>query len=128
MQKLGDIIQPSVNCAPGAAEANAGEFLNFLIGQSFKKRQHLYRPGLDWLNTQAEKHFRKPFAKLDTPQAGTLLRPLREAWTFDPPADPFTRLLREVKQDIRTETLNSRERITAAGATGERRSSGIGLY
>ncbi len=128
LQKLGDIILPSINSAPGAAEANAAEFLDFLIGQSVEERQQLYRSGLDWLNTQAEKHFSKPFANLDTPQAGTLLGPLREAWTFDPPADPFTRFLREVKQDIRTATLNSREWVTAAGATGGRRSGGIGLY
>ena len=128
LQKLGDIILPSINSAPGAAEANAAEFLDFLIGQSLEERQQLYRSGLDWLNTQAEKHFGKPFANLDTPQAGTLLGPLREAWTFDPPADPFTRFLREVKQDIRTATMNSREWVTAAGATGGRRSGGIGLY
>lgn len=128
LQKLGDIILPSINSAPGAAEANAAEFLDFLIGQSLEERQQLYRSGLDWLNTQAEKHFRKPFANLDIPQAGTLLGPLREAWTFDPPADPFTRFLREVKQDIRTATMNSREWVTAAGATGGRRSGGIGLY
>ncbi len=128
LRKLGDIILPSINSAPGAAEANAAEFLDFLIGQSLEERQQLYRSGLDWLNTQAEKHFKKPFANLDTPQAGTLLGPLREAWTFDPPADPFTRFLREVKQDIRTATLNSREWVTAAGATGGRRGGGIGLY
>lgn len=128
LRKLGDIILPSINGAPGAAAANAAEFLDFLIGQSLEDRQKLYRSGLDQLNTQAAKKFSKPFADLDAPQAGQLLAPLRSAWTYDPPADPFARFLREVKQDIRTATMNSREWVTAAGATGGRRGGGIGLY
>ena len=31
LRKLGDIILPSINSAPGAAEANAAEFLDFLF-------------------------------------------------------------------------------------------------
>jgi hypothetical protein len=128
LRKLGDIILPSINGAPGAAEANAAEFLDFLIGQSLEDRQKLYRSGLDQLNTQAAKTFSKPFADLEASQAGALLAPLRSAWTYDPPANPFARFLREVKQDIRTATMNSREWVTAAGATGGRRGGGVGLY
>lgn len=128
LRKLADVILPSINGAPGAAEANAAEFLDFLIGQSAEDRQKLYRFGLDYLNTQATKSFNKQFLDLDATQADTMLAPLRAAWTFDPPADPFARFLREVKQDVRTATLNSRESVTAAGATGGRRGGGIGLY
>lgn len=128
LRKLGDVILPSFNGAPGATEANAAEFLDFLIGQSAEERQKLYHSGLDQLNAQAAKKFSKPFADLDATQGETLLGPLRAAWTFDPPADPFARFLREVKQDIRTATMNSREWVTAAGATGGRRGGGIGLY
>ena len=35
LQKLRDIILPSINSAPGAAEANAAEFLDFLIGPGY---------------------------------------------------------------------------------------------
>jgi hypothetical protein len=85
---------------------------------------------LDQLNSRASKQFSKPFADLDASQAGSLLAPLREAWTFDPPSDPFARFLREAKQDIRTATMNSREWVTAAGSTGGggRRGGGMGLY
>ena len=128
LRKLGDIILPSINGAPGAAEANAAEFLDFLVGQSAEDRQKLYRSGLDQLNTQAVAKFSKPFADLEAQQANALLAPLRAAWTFDPPTDPFAHFLREVKQDIRTATMNSREWVTAAGATGGRRGGGVGLY
>ncbi len=128
LRKLGDIILPSINGAPGATEARASEFLDFLIGQSMDERQKLYKTGLDHLNSQAIKKFGKPFAELDGSQAGTLLSPLRDAWTYDPPADPFARFLREVKQDIRTATMNSREWIIAAGNTSGRRGGGVGLY
>jgi len=57
-----------------------------------------------------------------------LLAPLRAAWTYDPPADPFARFLREAKQDIRTATMNSREWVTAAASAGGRRGGGVGLY
>jgi len=128
LRKLGDIILPPINGAPGAAEANAAEFLDFLIGQSSEDRQRLYRSGLDQLNSQAAKKFSKPFADLEVPQAEALLAPLRAAWTYDPPADPFARFLREAKQDIRTATMNSREWVTAAASAGGRRGGGVGLY
>ncbi|MEP6537014.1 MAG: gluconate 2-dehydrogenase subunit 3 family protein [Bryobacteraceae bacterium] len=128
LRKLGDLILPSLNGAPGAAEANAAEFLDFLIGQSSEDRQRLYRAGLDELNSQAASKFNKSFAHLENPQAETLLAPLRAAWTYEPPADPFARFLREAKQDIRTATMNSKEWVTAAASTGGRRGGGIGLY
>jgi hypothetical protein len=129
LRKLGTIILPSINGAPGATEARAAEFLDFLIGQSLDEKQKLYRAGLDTLNAQATKKFNKAFAELDGSQADSLLTPLRAAWTFDPPADPFARFLREVKQDIRTATMNSREYVAGAGSTGGgRRGGGVGLY
>ena len=128
LRKLADVILPAINGAPGATEANAAEFLDFLIGQSLEDRQKLYRSGLDQLNAQAAKKFTKSFADLTTQQAEALLSPLRAAWTYDPPAEPLARFLREAKQDIRTATLNSREWVTASGITGGRRGGGVGLY
>src|SRR5438876_12037288 len=45
LRKLGDVILPSINGAPGASEARAAEFLDFLVGQSLPEKQTLYRNG-----------------------------------------------------------------------------------
>lgn len=130
LRKLGNMIMPSINGAPSAADAGAAEFLDFLIGQSLAERQVRYRLGLDQLNDRAIRQFNKPFADIDDAQANTLLEPLRAAWTFDPPADAYARFLREAKQDIRTATMNSREFVTASagGGGGRRGGGGGGLY
>jgi len=127
LRKLCDILMPPINGMPGALDANAPEFLDFLIGASPADRQQVYRAGLDALNAQAAKQFKKLFAEADETQANTLLAPLRQPWTHEPPADPLARFLREVKQDVRTATTNSREYATA-GSTGGRRGGGIGQY
>jgi hypothetical protein len=127
LRKLSDILLPALNGLPGALEAGAPEFLDFLVGKSSAERQQLYRAGLDALNAQATRQFKKAFAEVDDAQAGALLAPLRQPWTFEPPADPLARFLREAKQDVRTATVNSRAYITAA-ATGGRRGGGMGQY
>jgi Gluconate 2-dehydrogenase subunit 3 len=128
LQKLGDILMPPLNGAPGSSEAHAAEFLDFLIGESPADRQQLYRAGLDALNTAAHSRFNKPFAETDASQAAELLSPLRAPWTFDPPADPLARFLREAKADVRTATLNSREYVAAGSSSGRRGFGGQGLY
>jgi hypothetical protein len=127
LRKLSDILMPPLNGLPGALDARAPEFLDFLIGASPADRQQVYKTGLDALNAQATKQFKKPFAEVDEAQANTLLAPLRQPWTYEPPTDPLTRFLREVKQDVRTATINSREHATAS-STGGRRGGGIGQY
>jgi hypothetical protein len=127
LRRLSDILMPPIKGAPGALEAKAPEFLDFLIGASPSDRQQLYRAGLDALNAQAQKRFTRPFAEVDAAQAGTLLAPLRQPWTFDPPADPLARFLQAAKQDVRAATMNSAEWI-AAGSSGGRRAGGIGQY
>lgn len=126
LRKLSDILMPAMNGMPGALEAGAPEFLDFLIGASAADRKQLYKNGLDTLQTQAQKKFGKAFADLNETQAGELLAPLKQPWTYDPPADPFARFLREAKADVRTSTINSREYSTA-GAAG-RRGGGMGQY
>ena len=128
LRKLGDVLMPRINDAPGAADARAAEFLDFLISESPQDRQQLYKTGLDLLNSQAKKRFNKPFTEVDAAQATTLLAPLREAWTYDPPTDPLARVLQDAKRDIRTATLNSREYAAAASSGGSRRGAGVGLY
>src|SRR5947207_3129947 len=49
LKKLAEILMPPMNGAVGAGEANAAEFLDFLIGESPADRQQLYRQGLDRL-------------------------------------------------------------------------------
>lgn len=126
LRKLSDVLMPALNGMPGALEAGAPEFLDFLIGASAADRKQLYKNGLDTLQTQAQKKFGKAFADLNETQVGELLAPLKKPWTYEPPADPFARFLREVKADVRTATINSREYSTA-GSAG-RRGGGVGQY
>lgn len=127
LRKLGDLLMPSLNDLPGALDAKAAEFLDFLLSKSPAERQRLYRVGLDTLNAQAQKRFSKPFADLNETQASELLAPLRQAWTYVPPTEPFARFLREAKADVRAATLNSYEYNTASAASG-RRGGGMGQY
>ena len=52
LRRLSDILMPSMKGAPGALEAKAAEFLDFLIGASPADRKQLYKAGLDALNAQ----------------------------------------------------------------------------
>ncbi|MFN0123598.1 MAG: gluconate 2-dehydrogenase subunit 3 family protein, partial [Blastocatellia bacterium] len=99
----------------------------FLVGKSPADRKQIYLTGLDILNANARKRFNKAFAEVDDKQAGELLAPLREPWTYNPPSDPLTRFLRDAKADIRNATVNSREYSTA-GSAGSRRGGGVGQY
>jgi hypothetical protein len=128
LRRLSGILQPSLNGVPGAVEAQAAEFLDFLVGDSPDDRKSLYKVGLDSLNAQARKRFGKAFADIDDAQAAGLLGSLKEPWTYDAPADPLARFLRSAKADIRTATLNSREFNLTGGPSGGRRFGGSGQY
>ncbi len=127
LKKLSEILMPPLNGMPGALEAGAPEFLDFLIGKSPADRKQLYTAGLNALNAQATKRFGKAFAEVTEAQAVELLAPLRQPWTYEPPADPFARFLREAKADVRNATMNSRE-YTVASSSGGRRGGGVGQY
>ena len=130
LRKLSDILMPA-NIAPdgtpGALEAMAPEFLDFLLSESGADRQQLYRNGLDGLNSQARKRFGKLFADVDGGQADLLLAPLHEPWSYDVPSDPVAAMLRAAKDDIRRATVNSYAWNLAAAA-GRTRGGGGGLY
>ena len=128
LRKLSEILMPAINDAPGALEAGAPEFLDFLLSESPADRQTLYKSGLDGLNAQAKKQFGKAFADVSAPEAVTLMAPLKQQWSFVPPADTLARFLWAAKQDVRAATLNSREYSTGSGGGGGRRGSGTGLY
>ena len=127
LRKLSELLMPPMNGAPGALDAQAPEFLDFLLSQSSADRQQLYRSGLDGLNNQSKKRFSKLFAEADSGQAEMLLAPLRESWTYEAPADPVVAFLRAAKDDVRRATINSRE-WNLASAAGRTRGGGAGLY
>jgi hypothetical protein len=127
LQKLSDILMPAGKGTPGALDAKAPEFLDFLIGHSPAERKHIYQAGLDALNARSNQRFNKPFTELETADAHVILSPLRDPWTYDPPMDPLARFLRDAKQDIRTATVNSRE-YSAHAPTSGRRFGGNALY
>src|SRR5450432_2185063 len=47
LRKLSGLLMPGINGTPGALEAKAPEFLDFLISESPAGRQQVYQAGLD---------------------------------------------------------------------------------
>lgn len=120
LRKLGELLQPPLKGNPGAIEAQASEFLDFLISASPAERQELYLSGLDQLDIKAVDIFQKPFAELSEEQAGTILKPLMVArdWPRDFPSDPLQHFVAQVQEDLRTATMNSREWAEAMEKSG----------
>jgi hypothetical protein len=127
LQHLSEIFEPSTPPNPGAREARAAEFLDFLVSQSPADRQTLYRTGLDRLNSESGQRFNQPFAALDPQQTAQVLAPLRRPWTYEDPADPLEHFLREAKADIAEATRNSYEFISVASKRS-RGASGVGEF
>ncbi|MFL6350809.1 MAG: gluconate 2-dehydrogenase subunit 3 family protein [Bryobacteraceae bacterium] len=116
--KLGELLVPSWNGRPGAMEAGAAEFLDFLVGCSPKSRIELYRNGLNTLNRSAQQRFGKMFTSIESAQADSLLTPLREPWTFQSAnSDSLSAFLEAAKGDLLRATLNSRPYIDALSQT-----------
>jgi hypothetical protein len=127
LRRLGEILVPGRENMPGAKEAEAAEFLDFLIYESPADRQALYRDGAARLDQEARSRYGKPFADVSTTQAGPILAPLREAWTYQGPSDPFARFLLSAKDDFLRATVNSRQ--WAMAGSGRRRSAaGLNTY
>jgi hypothetical protein len=122
LEKLASVLMPPMKGNPGALEAQAPLFLDFLIRVSPSDRQMLYKDGLDNLNAQAKKKFSKSFAQLDATQAGTIIKPLMvtRPWTVDWPDDPMQKFIAEAHEDVRKATTNSREWAEAAAKSGRR--------
>jgi hypothetical protein len=127
LRKLGGTLLPPLKNSPGAIEAEAPEFLDFLISVSPADRQQLYQSGLDGLENQSREKFQKSFCDLDPQQADAILRPLLVArpWPQDLPGDPLQSFIAEVHEDLRTATMNSREWAIAAEKSGHRFSRGF---
>jgi hypothetical protein len=127
LDRLGEILEPSVPQTPGAKEARAADFLDFLLSRSPQPRQTLYRTGLDRLNAESTRRYGHPFAALDAKQADIVLEPLRRPWTSEDPADPLEHFLREAKADIMQATRNSYAFISVV-AKRSRGASGVGEF
>jgi hypothetical protein len=127
LRRLGDLVVPGAAGRPGASDAKAAEFLDFLLSQSPADRQALYRSGLDRLQTDARNRSGAAFEALTVQQADAILAPLHAPWTYTESADSFARFLRAAKEDLLSATMNSREYAEAQAAAG-RRGTGVGTY
>lgn len=108
LRKLADVLLPPLGGKPGALQAAAPEFLDFLLGVSSANRKQVYQGGLDWLETQAQTRYKRDFAALDETQAGSLLQPWLRTWMTDhPPTEPHADFINIAHADIRTATINS---------------------
>ena len=123
LERLCAMLVPAFNGKPGASDAGAAEFLDFLLSRSPHERQTLYRRGLDLLNDASRARYGNRFADVD--DAAQLLAPLKEAWMYAGSTDDLTRFLMAAKDDALHATMSSRE--WAAASTG-RRGGGMGYY
>jgi hypothetical protein len=128
LRQLCEVLMPPLKSAPGAIDAGAPEFLDFLISVSPADRQKLYVDGLDRLDAEARRQFGIPFAGVNPQQADALIRPWLRTWMTDhPPNDPYERFMNLAHSDIRTATINSQPWSDALPANDERRLE-EGLY
>jgi len=128
LHRLCDVMMPPMHGRPGALEAGAPAFVDFLIGASPRDRQQMYQEGLDWLESEAQAKFGAPFAKMDDDEAGTLIRPWLRAWMTDhPPTEQYARFVNLAHADIRTATINSEAWSDAGRAQGQG-TAGVDLY
>jgi hypothetical protein len=131
LSRLGSLAMPPRNGRPGALEAGAPEFLDFLIGVSPAPQKELYLNGLDALNDRARMQFGKSFADLNDAQADFILRPLLSvvAWELDRPSEPVQHFVAQVHDDLRTATVNSWEYANSTPTGGQRgRGGAVGMY
>ncbi|MBY0376225.1 MAG: gluconate 2-dehydrogenase subunit 3 family protein [Bryobacteraceae bacterium] len=105
LRALAQALVPAYQGRPGAVEAEAPEFLDFLLSQSPADAQQIYRTGLAQYTKSRD------------------LRPLEQPWTYEEPRDPYARFLRAAKSALYQATVNSQAWAKAANTRG-----GSGLY
>ncbi len=74
IERLAELIIPSDE-TPGAREAGAAEFIDFMVGHDTEQQQPM-RTGLAWLHEQSAGRFARPFLELSEAQQVSLLEPL----------------------------------------------------
>jgi len=124
LRRLGDLLVPADENRPGASDAHAAEFLDFLLAQSGHARQVLYSNGLDRLQLESGRRFNRRFEDLTAEQAGELLTRLQTPLSYRAPLAEF---LWAARGDLLAATFNSREYAAAQTAAG-RRAGGLGTY
>jgi hypothetical protein len=127
LARLAEILLPPHGGAPGAREADAAEFLDFLVAHSPSEHANLYREGLSKLDREAQTRYQKTFAELTPEHAKPILAPLEEPWTYEGSPDPFARFLVAAKEDVFAATVNSRA-WAAAMSRRARSAGGLGTY
>jgi len=128
LRHLSEVLQPPYDGYPGAIEAGAPEFLDFLIGVSPEDQQKMYESGLDRLDSEAHQRFNKSFAETDAAQADQLIRPWLQPWMNEhPPTEPYELFISTVHVDIRTATVNSQPWSDAAHRKGQQ-TPNVDLY
>ena len=128
LRRLSEVMMPPLNGYPGAVDAGAPEFLDFLIGASPADKQQMYQSGLDRLDAEAKQKFSVPFAKVSASQADQLIRPWLRTWMTDhPPTEPYARFINLTHRDIRTATTNSQAWSEAVKTAGQK-DPDLGLY
>jgi hypothetical protein len=119
LKRLSEVLVPPFQGYPGAIEAAAPEFLDFLVGVSPLDRQQMYQSGLDRLESEAKQHFSVSFAAANAEQADQLLRPWLRTWMNDhPPTESYEQFINVAHGDIRTATINSQAWSDAAHKAG----------
>jgi Gluconate 2-dehydrogenase subunit 3 len=128
LRRLCALLMPPLKGRPGALDAGAPEFLDFLIGVSPRDRKQMYLSGLDRLDVEAKNRFDGSFAATTDVQADELIRLWLRAWMTDhPPTEPFARFINLAHSDIRMATINSQAWSEAVRAEG-RGAAGVDLY
>lgn len=107
--RLSEVMLPPIDGRPGAIDAETPQFLDFLIGASPAPRKLVYTGGLGWLNLEAQRRFKKPFAQLDDSQIESILKPVMQTWMSDhPPTEAHSGFVTIALEDIRRATMNSK--------------------
>lgn len=128
LRQLCEVLLPPLGGYPGALDAGAADFLDFLISVSPPDQQRMYVGGLDWLDKEARGKFGVSFDAVDEKQADTLIRPWLRAWVTDhPPRELHVRFINVAHSDIRKATMNSEMWSNAEAARGKD-PGGLGLY
>ena len=128
LERLSDVLVPPLGDKPGAVQAEAPAFLDFLVGSSPADRGQMYRSGLDWLDAEAKKQFSRPFAQLETAQADRILQPWMRTWMPDhPPIEAHADFINIAHSDIRAATVNSKAWSDTPSSPAQE-STPVGLY
>ena len=126
--RLCDVLLPPIGNKPGALQAETPLFLDFFIGDSLQPRQKVYTSGLNWLDSESQKRYQKPFAKLEDRQVDAILKPYLRTWMSDhPPIEAHADFVNIAHEDIRTATINSKAWSDAASSDAQA-SNGDSLY